>query len=69
MDEMTIIKEALDETTHEIDKARNRLVKKLSQASADVSVDHADDEWDEYRMLLEMKAAYETLLMRVEDKK
>ena len=66
---MTIIKEALDETTHEIDKARNRWVQKLSQASADVSVDHADDEWDEYRMLLEMKAAYETLLMRVEDKK
>lgn len=69
MDEMTIVKEALDETIHEIDKARDRLVKKLTKASAEVSVDHADDEWDEYRMLLEMKAAYETLLMRVEDRK
>ena len=69
MDEMTIIKEALNETIHEIDKARDRLVEKLMKASADVSVDHADDEWDEYRMYLEMKSTYETLIMRIEDKK
>jgi len=68
MDALEIMKEMRDEIKTHLHVTCDRLIAELELAPEGRSIDHADELWMEYRGLLEIEAAYDAAISRIEDK-
>jgi hypothetical protein len=68
MDAVEILKKMHMDIINDLYDALGRLVKELKSPEDGRSIDHADELWKEYRGLLEIEAAYDAAISRIEDK-
>lgn len=69
MDAVEILKKMHMNIINDLYDALDRLIKELQSPEDGRSIDHADELWKEYRGLLEIEAAYDAAIERIEDGK
>ena len=67
MDAVEILRKMRDDIRDQMYGALDRLIKELQSPEDGRSIDHADELWKEYRGLLEIEAAYDAAISRIED--
>lgn len=67
MDAVEILTKMRDDIRDRMYKVLDRLVKELNDPKDGRSIDHADELWTEYRGLLEIEAAYDAVIEKIED--
>ena len=67
MNTVEILKKMHIDVVNDLYDALDRLIKELQSPEDGRSIDHADELWKEYRGLLEIEAAYDAAIEKIEN--